>query len=85
MPWDLRLKPSAARVACIPLALFVTACGDEVISNDVMTTMYPEAFRPGDPPYLERDYEAGADFICDEIEAEYDRDICAEPEINWRT
>src|SRR3546814_18856717 len=66
---------TAARMACIPLALVVSSCGerDEVISNELMAEMYPETFRPGDPPYSERDFEAGADFICDEIKAAYTR------------
>jgi hypothetical protein len=55
-----------------------------VISNDLMLAAYPEAFRKGAPEYLERDFEAGADLICDQIELKYKRDICAEPEINWR-
>src|SRR3546814_42883 len=44
---------TAARMACIPLALVVSSCGerDEVISNELMAEMYPETFRPGDPPY----------------------------------
>ncbi len=55
-----------------------------VISNQMMAETYPMTFRPGFPPYLERDYEAGADFICDQIKLEYKRDICSEPKINWR-
>lgn len=55
-----------------------------VVDNQIMMAMYPSTFRPGRPPYLERDFEAGADFICDEIQAKYKRDICAEPKINWR-
>ena len=54
------------------------------ISNEMMRTMYPSSFTPGEPEYLERDFEAGADFICAEIRANYDRDICSEPEINWQ-
>lgn len=78
-------------------SLFTTACDSSltretakaeadgrVISNEIMRQTYPETFRPGDPQYLERDFEAGADFICDEIERNYERDLCAEPEINWR-
>lgn len=56
----------------------------EVIDNDIMAQMYPQSFRRGSPEYLERDFEAGADFICDEIKVKYRRDICAEPEIKWR-
>lgn len=55
-----------------------------VISNELMSEMYPQSFRPGFPRYLERDFEAGADFICDDIRNKYQRDICSEPEINWR-
>ncbi|RJY08285.1 hypothetical protein D6201_01955 [Aurantiacibacter aquimixticola] len=55
-----------------------------VISNETMAAMYPESFRPGHPQYLERDFEAGADFICDELELKHGRDLCSEPEINWR-
>lgn len=55
-----------------------------VISNELMAEMYPSSFRDGTPPYLERDFEAGADFICDEIERKYKRDICAESDIGWR-
>lgn len=56
----------------------------EVISNDIMSATYPETFKPGEPAYLERDFEAGADFICDEVERVEGRDICAESEIRWR-
>jgi hypothetical protein len=54
-----------------------------VINNEIMSTMYPSSFRSGNPQYLERDFEAGADFICDEIEIKYKRDVCSE-DINWR-
>ena len=56
----------------------------EVISNSAMSADYPETFKPGEPAYLERDFEAGADFICDEVERVEGRDICAEREIRWR-
>lgn len=55
-----------------------------IINNETMTALYPSTFRTGHPPYLERDFEAGADFICDEIMNKHGRDICSEPEINWR-
>ncbi len=55
-----------------------------VINNDLMTATYPSTFRPGNPAYLERDFEAGADFICDEINLKYKRDLCAEDRIEWR-
>src|SRR3546814_16542696 len=71
---------TAARMACIPLALVVSSCGerDEVISNELMAEMYPETFRPGDPPYSEREFASGADFICEEIKAAYKRDLRTE-------
>ena len=55
-----------------------------IIDNDMMSQMYPETFEPGRPEYLERDFEAGADFICDEVSRKYGRDVCADPDINWR-
>lgn len=55
-----------------------------IISNPAMSQLYPQSYVPGQPQYLERDFEAGADFICNEIKVKYDRDICAEPVINWR-
>ena len=55
-----------------------------IINNEIMAATYPSTFRPADPPYLERDFEAGADFICDEIKLKRHRDICAEADINWR-
>lgn len=55
-----------------------------VINNDMMTATYPSTFRPGTPAYLERDFEAGADFICDEIKLKHKRDLCAEDRIGWR-
>lgn len=66
--------------------LFLTSGCDSpsVISNELMQEMYPDTFRSGDPPYLERDFEAGADFICDEVKNEIGRDLCSEPSINWR-
>jgi hypothetical protein len=65
--------------------VLITACNNgRVISNELMSEMYPKSFSPGSPEYLERDFEAGADFICDEIKIKYQRDICSESEINWR-
>lgn len=55
-----------------------------VIDNQLMSEMYPLSFRPGNPQYIERDFEAGANFICDEIKAKQKRDICSESDINWR-
>ncbi len=53
-----------------------------VIDNSVMGQLYHKSYRSGDPVYLERDFEAGADFICDEIKLKERRDICSE--IGWR-
>ncbi|MGR4893309.1 hypothetical protein ACIPPQ_19965 [Sphingopyxis sp. LARHCG72] len=91
-----RRTPPILRL-CIPLLLLTSACDsaivdeaqraeDEgaVVNNGTMEAMYPETFRPGSPAYLERDFEAGADFICDEIKAKHKRDICSEPDIHWR-
>jgi hypothetical protein len=73
-PWDSSLVREAKE-----------AEGDgRVISNEMMQEMYPASFRPGNPEYLERDFEAGADFICDEIKKHYGSDLCAEPKIKWR-
>lgn len=82
---------------CFPVLLITSACDsaivdeaqraeDEgaVVNNQAMEAMYPQTFRPGSPAYLERDFEAGADFICDEIKAKHKRDICSEPDIHWR-
>ena len=85
------------RVAVIgSISFFVASCSDvgqeatqaesegRIISNEMMQVMYPETFKKGEPPYLERDFEAGADFICDEIEREFSRDVCADEPIKWR-
>ena len=56
----------------------------EVISNTAMSAMYPNTFEPGDPAYLERDFEAGAEFICDEVERVRGTDVCADSDIGWR-
>ena len=85
---------------CISLLPFATACGvsdssiireakdaekeERIINNELMYQMYPKSFRKGNPQYLERDFEAGVDFMCDEFRVKYNRDVCAEPEINWR-
>ncbi len=55
-----------------------------IINNQMMSDTYPSSFYPGSPPYLERDFEAGADFICDEIKRKRQRDVCADADINWR-
>jgi len=55
-----------------------------VINNDLMAGWYPTSFIAGNPPYLERDYEAGVNFICDEIKQKRKHDFCADPDINWR-
>lgn len=91
-------RPAPARkLLWLPLLLTIAGCGSavvdearraekegEVVSNEAMQAMYPESFRPGSPAYLERDFEAGADFICDEIRARRGEDICSEPDIHWR-
>ena len=85
---------------CISLLPFTTACGvsdssiireakeaekeGRIIDNKLMYEMYPKSFRKGNPKYLERDFEAGVDFMCDEFRVQYKRDICAESEIHWR-
>jgi hypothetical protein len=55
-----------------------------IINNEMMVAWYPSSFSPGSPPYLERDFEAGADFICDEIKRKRGQDICADADIKWR-
>ncbi len=55
-----------------------------IINNEMMSSYYPSSFRPGTPPYLERDFEAGANFICNEIKLKHGRDLCAERDIKWR-
>ena len=54
------------------------------ISNEIMQQLYPQSFEMGYPKYLERDFEAGADFICDELLVKSGQDICADDAINWR-
>ena len=84
----------------ISLLTFTTACGvsessiireakeaerdGRIIDNELMYEMYPKSFRKGNPKYLERDFEAGVNFMCDEFRVQYKRDICAESEIHWR-
>ena len=55
-----------------------------VVSNNIMLQLYPASFVPGTPQYLERDFEAGANFICDQIKIKRGRDVCADSDINWR-
>ncbi len=82
---------------CVPAVFAITGCDSpvireakeaesegRVINNEAMRAMYPASFRPGSPQYLERDFEAGAEFICDEIKVKYKRDICSEERMNWR-
>jgi len=101
MNYSDRIKRPSLTLAyllCFPALALTTACNTSlieeakqaeidgrVISNELMSELYPQSFRPGSPKYLERDFEAGADFICDEIKAKYQRDICSEEKINWRT
>lgn len=94
----IALRGVAAKIwLCIPLILLASACDSSVIqeaqraesdghliNNEAMAEMYPQSFRAGEPQYLERDFEAGANFICDEIKAKHGEDICAEYDINWR-
>lgn len=54
------------------------------VSNEAMKQMYPRTYRAGNPKYLERDFEAGADFICDEIRIKYQQDMCGPDGINWK-
>lgn len=85
---------------CISLVTFISACGvsdsslireakqaekeERIIDNDLMYEAYPKSFRKGNPQYLERDFEAGVNFMCDEFRVQYKKDVCAEPEIHWR-
>ena len=91
------MRQSILLTAVSGVTLCLTGCGQgvvtealkaerdgRVISNELMASSYPSSFSPGDPPYLERDFEAGANFICDEIKLKRHRDICAEADINWR-
>ena len=55
-----------------------------IIDNELMYAMYPKSYRKGNPKYLERDFEAGVNFMCDEFRVQYKRDICAESAIKWR-
>jgi hypothetical protein len=54
------------------------------INNEMMRIMYPATFRDGNPEYLERDFEAGADFVCDEIRNRFREDMCSSSGIGWR-
>ena len=54
------------------------------INNQTMESFYPRSFRVEHPEYLERDFEAGADFICDEIQIRYHEDMCSKDGIGWR-
>ena len=85
---------------CITLLPLIAACGatessivrearqaeeeGRIIDNEMMLYVYPKSFRKGHPHYLERDFEAGVNFMCDEFRAQYGKDVCAEPEIHWR-
>lgn len=73
-------------VACSEVAIEAQKTKDDgrVVSNEAMVSMYPETYKPGEPQYLERDFEAGADFICDEIELKRGEDVCAADDIGWR-
>ncbi len=54
------------------------------INNQMMPIFYPKTYRTGNPQYLERDFEAGADLICDEIESRFYKDMCSKDGIGWR-
>jgi hypothetical protein len=87
-------------LTCVSLLSLTAACGvtdssvvsearlaeqeGRIIDNELMYSMYPKSFRKGNPKYLERDFEAGVNFMCDEFRAQYGKDICAEPAIHWR-
>ena len=84
-------------VLCLAAAFLIVGCDTSiireakeaenegrVINNEAMQALYPQSFEPGSPQYLERDFEAGADFICSDIKAKYQRDICSEKQMNWR-
>ena len=90
-------RPGLAKWLWVPALASMAACDSPLlreaknaesegrtISNEMMTQLYPKSFRPGEPPYLERDFEAGADFICDEIKLKLERDVCSESQIDWR-
>lgn len=92
-----RFDTGALLLIGVTLIVGVTACDSQLIreakeaedkgatiDNDVMAAMFPQAFRRGDPAYLERDFEAGADFICAQIKTKHKRDLCSEPEIDWK-
>ncbi len=68
---------------CGLMVFALGGCGER-ISNDLMAETYPTSFKAGKPAYLERDFEAGANFICDEIKQKRKHDFCADPDINWR-
>ena len=55
-----------------------------VIDNEAMTSMYTKTYQAGEPQYHERDFEAGADFICDDIRLKRGEDLCAAEDIDWR-
>lgn len=90
------ISQAAQRLLCCLMVVTTVSCSDvaveaqkakddgRLINNEVMTSMYPGSFVPGDPQYLERDFEAGADFICDEIKKKRGEDVCASSDINWR-
>lgn len=97
---NVQSSTAAKFLLSIGLLTLTTACGvadsslireakeaekdGRIINNELMYGMYPKSFRKGNPQYLERDFEAGVDFMCDELRVKYKRDICADPEINWR-
>lgn len=89
-----QIKPT---IGIVTAMLSLTACESEmvkearkaeadgrIIDNGIMGSLYPDTFNPGNPPYLERDFEAGANFICDQIELKRGDEICSDADINWR-
>src|SRR3546814_19244315 len=80
---------------CVPLLLIASGCEspvvnkakdavnrDEIIDNQIMSEMYTQSFRPGPPQYIERDFEAGANFNGPGIKTNQTRTICADSTTN---
>ena len=99
-PITVQTSSATKWLLCIFLLPLIAACGvtdssivrearqaeeeGRIIDNEMMLSVYPKSYRKGHPKYLERDFEAGANFMCDEFRAQYGKDVCAEPEIKWR-
>lgn len=54
-----------------------------VNSGWFFTNESEKAFKPATPQYLERDFEAGANYICDYLQLKTGEDFCHSI-INWR-